>query len=58
MRKIKVKELSMWEEKICPKCNDKKSVFEFTFDRTKKDGLSRICRECKKLARIDNSRHN
>lgn len=32
--------------KTCPECGKEKSAIHFSGDRTKADGLSRICRDC------------
>lgn len=33
--------------KRCPKCNEVKFIIEFTKDKTRPDGLNRICKSCK-----------
>ena len=35
--------------KKCSKCNEDKILLEFIKDKSKKDGLSNICKECKKI---------
>lgn len=45
------------EKKICSKCKEDKEVCEFNKDKNKKDGLSTICRECKKISN-ENYRSN
>jgi hypothetical protein len=37
------------EIKKCSKCKEDKILFEFIKDKSKKDGLSNICKECKKI---------
>lgn len=40
--------------KVCNKCNNIQSCDNFTKDRFKKDGLSTICKSCKRQYKIDN----
>ncbi len=43
--------------KTCSKCLNEKELVNFTKDRTKKDGLSVHCRECKIKYKKDNFEH-
>jgi len=38
--------------KYCPKCNISHNSEDFFIDKTKKDGLSRICKAAKKLEKL------
>lgn len=50
--------MSIWDYKICSKCKDKKTIFEYTFNQKEKDGVNQLCNECLKLDKRKNTRHN
>lgn len=45
------------EKKVCRKCKKNKDICEFNKDKNKKDGISTLCRECKKISN-ENYRNN
>ncbi len=44
--------LSKWDLKHCSKCKEVKEFNEYYFNSSKTHGLSDLCKECSKLARI------
>ena len=45
------------DSKICPRCNEEKDAEHFTKNRSRKDGLSRWCRDCNHRYNKENRAH-